>query len=351
MPNFIAATIASKSRLALARVTAGTFRQHNPEIPFCLLLTDEEQGCFDPVREPFRTLPLDHIRIEEPLGFRFQYTELELTYACTPYLIDHLLDEGFDGVVFLKQETMVCDSLTPVFDRLRQQSIMLTPHFLEPPGGSRTVEWALNVLRAGIFNGGFLAFSSHEEARRILAWWKRKTYRDCLLSPETGIHYEQRWLDFIPSLAPGSHILRDPGMNVGHWNLPERRIRVRDGRITADGEPCRVFRFSGYQPESPHMVTRYNPDMTVESTGEAAEVFHRYQSLLEAAGYWKTRHWPYAYGHYDNGVPVPETARRIYRDLDTKARRFGDPFATAHPDSFFRWLANSGAMPADEVKS
>lgn len=344
MPRFIAATIASKRYLPLARVTAASFREHHPEIPFCVLLTDEAQGCFDPAREPFRVLPLEELAIAEPLRFRFQYAELELSYACTPYLIEHLLREGYDGVVFLKQETLVLDSLAPVWEMLPRHSVLLTPHFLEPPGGSRAVTWALNVLRAGVFNGGFLAFSRQEEARRVLAWWQRKTRRECFVRPDDGLHFEQRWLDFVPVLAPGCHILRDPGMNVGHWNLPERRIRVREGRVTADGAPCRVFRFSGYRADAPHMVTKYNPEMTVESTGEAAPVFARYQRLLVAAGYHEARGWPYAFGVYDNGEPIPDEARRAYHELNDEARRFGDPFATTGIDSFFRWLAEGEVL-------
>lgn len=343
LPKFAAATIVSKSYLALARVTAGSFRRHNPDIPFYTLLADEQDGYFDPALEPFHTLQLDQLRMEESSRFRFQYTELELSYACTPYLIDHLLGEGFDGVVFLKQETLVLGSLAPEFDKLQRHTVLLTPHFLEPPVGPRALEWELNVLRAGVFNGGFLAFSSHEEARRVLAWWKEKTSRGCFRAVEDGVHFEQRWLDFVPSFAPGFHILRDPGMNVAHWNLPERRICVGGGRVMADGMPCRVFRFSGYQPEAPHRVTRYNPKMTVESTGDAAEVFALYQSMLGSAGYHECRRWPYAYGFFDNGAPISDRARLTYHDLGDEASRFGDPFATAHEGSYFRWLEGSTA--------
>jgi hypothetical protein len=339
--KFVATTIVSKRHLALARATATSFLRHNPDVPFCTLLTDEVQGCFDPARETFRTLLLDKLPVDEPLRFRFQYTEEELSYAATPYLIDHLLDEGFDGVVFLKQETLVLDALGEVFEKLSRHSVLLTPHFLEPPGGERALEWEINVLLAGIFNGGFVAFSNCEEARRVLAWWKQKTRRNCFRAVEAGIHFEQRWLDFVPSLAPACHVLRDPGMNVAHWNLPERRIRACDGRITADGVPCRVFRFSGYDYETPHMVTRYNPHMTVESTGEAAAVFSLYRSMLDAGGYSETSGWPYAYACFDNGRPITDAMRRLYHDLNDEVRRFGDPFATAHEDSCCHWLQDA----------
>ncbi len=144
-------------------------------------------------------------------------------------------------------------------------------------------ERARNVLRAGVFNGGVVGFAKGEEARRVLEWWKQKTRRLCLLDVDHGLHYEQRWLDFVPSFAPRCGIVRDPGVNVGHWNLPERRIAVRDGRVTACGAPCRVFRFSGYEPEHPEKITRYSRAKVAEAGG-AAEVFARYQRLLEECG-------------------------------------------------------------------
>lgn len=339
MSGFAAATIASKRYLALARVTAESFRRHHADVPFFTLLADQAGEGFEARREPFETVFLDDLSVDDATGFQFQYNELELSYACTPYLLEHLLDRGYDGVVFLKQETLVLGSLAPEFEKLQRHSVLLTPHLLEPPGGERALETELNVLRAGVYNGGFAAFNASAEARRVLAWWKRKTRRGCFREVEEGVHFEQRWLDFVPSLAPGHHILRDPGMNVGHWNLPERRIGVRNGTVTASGAPCRVFRFSGYQFEAPEMVTRYNPHMRVESAGEAAKVFERYQAMLAAAGHRDCQQLAYGYGEFDNGMPISDEARRTYHDLGEEAQRFGNPFAAGGEGSYYRWLS------------
>jgi len=96
------------------RVTADSFLQHNPGIPSACCC-DEEQGCLDPACEPFRALNSTNSG-SRTAPIPFPVHRMELSYACTPYLIDHLLDEGFDGVVFLKQETLVLDSLFPLFD-------------------------------------------------------------------------------------------------------------------------------------------------------------------------------------------------------------------------------------------
>jgi hypothetical protein len=340
MPSGHAAvTIASKSFLSLARVTAATFMRHNPELPCYLVLTDELDGYFDPKSEPFRLLSYREIGLPDPEQFLFQYAQQEASYAATPYALDFLLSLGYESAIFLKQETLVLDGLSPVLEKLQQHPVLLTPHFLTPPRGTRAVRTELDVLRAGVFNGGFLAFSNSPESRSFLDWWKRRTAFQCFCEVEEGLHFEQRWLDFVPSLVAGAHVLRDPGMNVGHWNVSERSIRVRDGNVTACGEPCRVFRFSGYQADRPDLVTKYNSTFRVEDTGEAAEVFRIYQQHLLDAEWERTRFWPYSFGQYRSGETIPSSARRVYHDIGSSRGRFGDPFDSSAPGCFRNWLA------------
>ncbi len=336
--RFIAVTIASKPYLSLARVTARSFHEHNPEIPFTLVLSDEMDGWFEIAKEPFSLLSVNEIGLRQLERIRFHYSPQEFSYAITPHVIDFLLAEGWDGVLFLKQETLVLDTLVPLCEALQRHSLMLTPHLLDPPRRSGALRRELDVLRAGVYNGGVVLVANRPESRRFLAWWKERTFSDCLCRVEEGLHYEQRWLDFAPSLVPGAHVIRDPGVNVGHWNLPERDIRVENGRVTANGEPCRIFRFSGYDPEHPERITKYYPDRRVDETGRAASVFERYNRMLMEAGYAETKMWPYAYGRFDNGAEVTEAHRSEYRWLGDQAVRFGDPLATSGGQSFWNSL-------------
>jgi hypothetical protein len=340
----VAASIASKSCIALARVTARSFIEHNPGIPFYLLLADEEQGLINPANEPFSIIRMDQLALDEPARFRFQYTEMEMSYALTPHLIEHLLNVGFDAVMFLKQETLVLDELGTIFDKLGRYSVLLTPHLLDPGEDDEALTWEINVLQAGVFNGGFVAFNNSNHSRRFLGWWKEKTARECFRAVEAGIHFEQRWLNFAPAFVPDHLILHDPGMNVGHWNLGERHVEaLPDGRVTAGGGRCRIIRFSGYDPDVPEQTSKYHPDLTLNRSGGASSVFRHYHQLLMEAGHEETRQWPYAFALFDNGVRIPDIVRRIYHDMPDAGERFGDPFCTAPAGSFYRWLN----MPAD----
>lgn len=344
MPGRAACTIAAKNHLAFARVVAQSFRTVHPDVPFFTLVADEIDGYIEPDAEPFTIVRLADLEIPALERFRFHYPQQPLSYAATPYLLAHLLDRGFDRVIFFKQESLILGDHTPVFDLLGHHTAVVTPHLLAPLDGTDRVARELNILLSGTFNIGMLGVSRCDEARRLLAWWQDRVYTHCRHAVDQGMHYEQRWMDLAPVLFDGVHILRDTRFNVGHWNLPERAIDVRNGTVLVDGQPCRLFRFSGYDVDFPERPTRYNTRLDWNRLGPARDVFTRFAKALDAAGHGTTRHWPYAYGTFDNGVPVPDIARWHYFTLGDEALRFGDPLSTRSPESFFAWLNG----PADE---
>ena len=337
MGNVAVGTVVAKRYLSLARVLAESFHLQHPGIPFFVLLSDEVDGYFDPGSEPFRMLRLRDLAIPNLARFRFRYSQQELMYATTPYLLMHLLDRGYSGAAFLKQESLVVGRLSPVLDLLRRHAIVLTPHLLDALEGSSAAARECNILQSGVYNVGFLGVGGTPTARAFLGWWMERLYEHCHHDVPHGMHFEQRWLDLVPAYFPDVHVVRDPGFNVAHWNLPERKVTVSGDRVTVDGHPGRFFRFSGFDPESPDAVTRYNDRLRMSDIGDAAQIFRRYVRLLESAGYDETKTWPYAYDHFHDGRPISGRARRLYRRLGSGAERFGDPFAAAGSDSFQRW--------------
>lgn len=341
-----AVTVAAKPWLAHARVLARSFRAHHPEVPFFTLLADEVDGCFDPLAEPYRLLTLPELSIADVERLRFCHAQQPLSYAVTPFAIGHLLAEGYDAVLFLKQESLVVGDLTPAYDLLEKHPLLLTPHLLSPLDGEDAAARELAVLRSGACNVGFLGVAAGEVADRFLAWWQARLAEHCRLALEEGLHFEQRWVDLVPAFFPESHLLRDPGFNVGHWNVRERPLTRRTDRAgaegwTVSGLPCRLVRFSGFEPGTGRL-SRHST-LTLEGSGEAAALFVAYSEALASEGHEEARRWPYAWERFDNGVVVPEVARRIYANLGESTARFGDPLRTGGPQSFFAWLRG----PAD----
>jgi len=339
--KYAAVTIVSMPYLALARVTGRSFREHNPDIDFFIFLADRPVAhVFEPADSEFRFLNVNDLELDHAESVFFRYKELELTYALTPCVIKHLLDIGYQGVMFLKQETLVLEALDTVTSHFSGSSVLLTPHLLAPIGRKGGEKWELNVLLSGVFNGGFIGFSNTTEARVFLDWWEQKTLEQCFLDTANGLHFEQRWLDFVPSFVQSYTIIRDPGMNVGHWNLLDRNIKSSDGKVTAMGMPCRIFRFSGYDAKAPGYLTRYNRDISMDRIGEAAAVLRKYQKMLNDARHEATSRLPYAFGYFDNGAAITNAMRKRYIDCGATVLRFGDPFETDHPGSFYAWLGS-----------
>ena len=344
-PRYAVATICARARLPMARVIVASVQRWNPGVPTVVLLADEPDDGREPGFEPIVARDLGIPGFER---LAFACDREALSYALTPHLLRHLLRrEELDAVVFLKQESLVVGDLAPVTEPLAEASIVLTPHLLAPLAGPDALERELRVAGAGVFNGGVVGVAARPSAFAFLDWWADRTGAGCVLDPVAGLHYEQRWLDHVPSLFDDVHILRDPGANVGHWNMPERRVEVAGDRVLVDGRPGSVVRFSGYEPEHPERVTKYLEYPTPAEIGGAGAVLQRYRDELLAAGHDAAQAAPYAYGCFDDGVPIPALARTLYRDLGDAAASFGDPFATG-PGTFRAWLdepAGTGEGP------
>lgn len=329
-------SIVTKAGLALARALGHSLRLHHPELPFVVLLADEVEGRFDPAKEPFQMLELGELEIPDRRLLCFRYTPQALSYALTPHLLASLLDRGFRRAVFLKQESLLLGPL-PALEQLGPQAILLTPHLPAPLRDDDAVARELRVLQAGSFNCGFVGVTDSVPGRAFLAWWQDRLAFHCEHAVDRGQHWEQRFLDLVPSLFDGVGIVRDPEGNVGHWNLLESRVERSDAGFRVGGRPVGLFRFSGYDPEAPDVVTRHAERPRMAEVGDATEAFRRYARALAEAGHAETRHWPSAFACFDDGVPIPDTARWLHRELGEKAARFGDPFRGG-PGSFREWL-------------
>ena len=332
-------TIVAKNFLPFARVLAASFREHHPTVPFFTVLADRLDALCAPGGEPFETVLLDDLGIPDLRRLCFGYSRQQVSIAVKPYLLEYLLGRGFTSAIFLDADILVLDSLQPLFDAVGAHAICLTPHLLGPLSGTDRRARDLNILRSGVYNGGFVGVSEHASARRFLAWWADRLRTHCRHDVAQGMHYDQRWLDLVPALFDDVHVVREAGCNVAYWNLPER-----------ESSPARFFHFSGFDPECPQTVARYSNRLTMETIGPGiAALFARYVELLRDEGYFECRSWKYGFDAFDNGVPIPDVARRLYLEADGAPDRFGDPFAADGPLSYFQWLnepveGSSGAI-------
>jgi hypothetical protein len=339
-------TIVAKNFVPFARVLARSLKEQHPAVPIFAVVADRPDPTFAAADEPFETVLLDQLGIPDLQRVCFRYSRQQVSILAKPYLLRYLLKQGFSPAIFLDADILVLDSLQPLFDETAAHAIALTPHLLDPlPGIGRTGR-ELNILVAGVYNGGFIGTSRHASACRFLDWWADRLQTHCRHDTPAGMHFDQRWLDLVPALFDDVRVVRDAGCNVAYWNLPERDLELTPGGLRAGGGPLRFFHFSGFEPEHPGVVTRYSCRPTMRNIGAAAALFARYHDLLRAHEYFERSQSPYAFGSFDNGVPIPAVARLVFEQIGDDAARFGNPFGAAGAASYFRWLNEPADGPS-----
>ena len=116
---------------------------------------------------------------------------------------------------------------------------LLSPHRLSPPArGSKALEH-------GTFNAGFAAFQRSKGGLEPLEWWRGKVFEWCKDRMENGLFADQGYLDLMIKQFPTVHAAQHPGINVAPWNLDERPLSERDGKIFAGDKPLIFVHFHG----------------------------------------------------------------------------------------------------------
>ena len=232
--------------------------------------------CSLPASEPFEMVLLDELAIPDLQRLAFGYyttTGGDRRQAVPPAASARSRFHHGD----LHRRGYPCPGFapTPVRSLRRARHHAHSASALALSGADRCAR-ELNILQSGVYNGGFVGVSEHEPARRFLRWWADRLQTHCRHHVPEGMHYDQRWLDLVPTLFEDVHIVGDEGCNVAHWNLPERgpTLAPHDNGHATAGAVSFISAASSLNVRG--CVTRYSNRLTMESIGPAAALFARY---------------------------------------------------------------------------
>jgi glycosyltransferase involved in cell wall biosynthesis len=325
--EFAACTIIAKNYLPMARVLTESWRRFHPDCPIFVLLLDSSQGFFRPEDEAFESISISELEIPNLPGFLFKYTILEASTAAKPYLLKYLFSRyQINKLLYLDPDILILNPLDGLRSALDEANVLLTPHLLSPlPPDGRTQN-DHHILQAGTYNLGFVGLRNSLETRRLLRWWCGKLYHHCLSAFEQDLFVDQRWMDLVPAVFDGVRIFRHPGYNVAYWNLHERSVSWTDPMMV-NGGPLYFFHFSGFNPDEPSVVSKYQDRYGMGDIGEARKLYSRYRDLLIDKGWSECKAWSYGYDFFQTGVPIPFSGRRYYWNLGPDTAHFGNPFS------------------------
>lgn len=355
-----ACTIIASNYIAQARVLGSSLDATNPGSRLRVLVVDDPDrssgslpGKSPPNIEFVYPEDLDLDR-ETFLEMAASYGPLELCTAAKPWLLRFLLDNGVTSALYLDPDIKVFGPLGDLADRAAEHELVLTPHVLEifPDDDKRPSE--NDILAAGIYNLGFIGVGT--KSYEFIEWWSARLLRDCIVDPVNSNFVDQRWIDMAPVLFD-TYICTDPAVNVAYWNLHERALELAAGGFCVDGRPLKFFHFSGYDPDSPHLLTKHHTHQSriLMSEHQVAEaICDQYARDLKDCGSDLAKLQNYGFERTPSGIKIDHAMRRIYRAAlkhsdSTGAEKPPNPFSD-QSWRFVDWLNESAGNGArDEI--
>lgn len=334
MSNVAVVTIAAANYWAHAELLMDSVRRCHPDV-HRFIAAAERPGCA-PSSCHATVMTVDElgvpVEVWRSVGWR--HSRLGVASTMKAWALAHLLDRGYQRVIYLDADTLVIGGLEVLLEA-PHAAVHLTPHLLRPSFTAEAAERELNVIGSGTFNAGVIVVDSGSIAEEFLGWWGERMAERCESAVGEGMLHDQRWLDLVRPLFGELHVIRDEGLNVGHWNVAERPV-WRDGtRWMAADVPLRLFHFSGFDPARPGRLSRFVPSRRLGDTA-LAQLLGEYADALIGAGWEQVRSSPWSFDQFDDGVPIPPSVRR--HTPWPGARSGGDAWSVDAPDGLRRWL-------------
>jgi hypothetical protein len=221
-----------------------------------------------------------------------RFSTAETCFALKAPLIARLLEEGADRVVYLDGDILLAGPLIEALAELEGANAVLTPHLDHAIPDDGRLPTEATVLRAGVYNMGFVAVRDSPETRRLLGWWGARARRFGFVRPLLGYQGDQNWMSLAPTIFEGIAVLRHPGYNLGYWNAHGRPVAGDAARPTVAGLPLRFVHLSGFDPARPEALSRYQDRVSLAGQPVLAAMLRGYSSRVGEARAREVRRRP-----------------------------------------------------------
>ncbi|MFN5169312.1 MAG: hypothetical protein ACK5DD_06780 [Cyclobacteriaceae bacterium] len=273
----VAFAIVSANYLPFAGVLAESFLRHHPEYSFYVGVLEKKEVAL-PDSGNLKLLYVEDLGIPELADMLSRYNIFELSCALKPFYADYFISRlGAREVLYFDSDMVVYGRLR-LFEQHPDDQIFLTPHLLAQDGLNKHSE--LQMLAAGVFNGGFFAVRAGDESRQFLTWWKERM-AEFSYQGKPGLFVDQIWLNFVPAYFGRVNIIFDPGYNVAYWNLSNRKISRDGGTLRVNNShELLFFHFSGFKVSIPDRLSVYDPTIRLADFPEVAALAENYRQAL-----------------------------------------------------------------------
>ena len=279
-------TVATTNYLPFAVSLLDSVKQQHPEFELCICLTDyltQEVIESNNLMKRYPILQLHEIEVSEFEFITTNYNPMQLANCSKVLFAKYLLQRTeIDQVIFGDSDILFFNRLPE--NIIHESDIIFTPHFSSPPSIEMKRQ-ELEVLNAGLFNGGFFKLKKSSETDKFMAWLTERSVKDCIYDFRRGYYGEQLWLNFVPLYFKNTLIDKNVGLNVAYWNLHERIISLQEGKFMVNGNTyLSFFHFSGWDYNHPLNISKWTL-FTSEMRPDVKPLLEEYRKVLQENEY------------------------------------------------------------------
>jgi glycosyltransferase involved in cell wall biosynthesis len=312
----VGCTIADRTVKPQAMVLGASFLRFHPEARFTILLVD---GPGDPgAVSPASVLGISDLGLGAGEEWRLPmlYEGHDLASAVKPALLQALLTGGARTVVYFEYSTLMFQPLTKA----------------ELPDGERAIV-ATEAIKNDHGDAGrsFIAVRPGAEAA-LKSWFSSGRNDSSLL--EAG-------LDAVPH-----SVITSPGFGVAYWNLNPVGLTSSADGYQLNGQPLRSFDFRGYDPDKPHLLSKYQglePRILLSEHPAIAKLCDEYREQVVRGDPDTDPARKSRLGSVPSGLVIDRRMLRLYREALDKwrsgqAAEPPSPFGPGGEEGFLNWL-------------
>lgn len=346
--SFAACTIVAHNYLPQARILAESFKKFHPESTFYIVIVDRVIEARLVKSDYFQVVPITDIDFgNEGFGHMAAiYDVTEFATSVKPFALKQLI-KSHDCVFYIDPDIKIFASLLPLVEKTLEHGWSLTPHSVKPIVRNEWQPTEQEIKGAGIYNLGYVGVT--KKANEMLDWWAERLRRDCIIDVPNQLFTDQRWIDMAVGIFP-VHIERNTSYNVAYWNLDHRRLWKDGETYMVDDDVLRFFHFSGYDPVTPHWISKYQlgrPRVLMSDNAVMAELFVDYGDQMLAIRKEIADSGPYGWRDIIPGVQWSKGLRRLLRSELMQAELAGNelpptPYGDDGVQRFLQWLLGVG---------
>ncbi|MFD2284773.1 hypothetical protein GJU39_12480 [Pedobacter petrophilus] len=279
-------TVVTSNYLPFAVSLLDSAKSYHPEFEFCICLADylsSEEIDVNNLMKKYPILQLHELGVEEFDFITQNYNPMQLANCSKVLFAKHFLNQKhIDQVIF-------CDSDTYFFGKLPSSTInggeiVITPHFTHPPDVNMKRQ-ELEILNAGLYNGGFFKLKKSSETDQYITWLRERSVKECIYDFKRGFYGEQLWLNLVPLYFKNVFIENNTGINVAYWNLHERKISNIDGQFFVnETTPLCFFHYSGWNYNNPSEISTWAL-FTAKMRPDLKQILEKYYITLKQNEY------------------------------------------------------------------